>query len=337
MEIQHNKPSLGVEEELAAKRVIDSGWLAQGKEVESLENEFCDFLGLPQGHAVALSSGTAALYLALWALDAKNKNIAFPVYACSSLRNAIAMAGGNELLIDIELDFPNIDISRLENSNYDIAIIPHMFGLPVDVSKINNKVIIEDCAQALGAKVKGISVGLQGDIGIYSFYATKLMTSGGQGGMVASRDKHLVDQIRDYREFDCRNDAKKRFNLQMTDLQAAIGLEQLNKLPFFLKRREEIFLKYKEAGIDLIEEKNKDVIAVRYRAIVASDNPLKLIDSLKDADIKSIIPVEDWELLGDKDLFPNAYKLTQRTVSIPLYPSLTDDNVDKIISKVLKA
>ncbi len=99
--ILHNKPTFGKEEEQAAIRVIRSGWVAQGKEVESFENEFCNYLGLPDGHAVALSSGTAALFMALWVLKAKGKKVAFPVYSCSALRNAVAMTGADEILSDI--------------------------------------------------------------------------------------------------------------------------------------------------------------------------------------------------------------------------------------------
>ena len=90
--IAHNKPTLGEAERAAAIRALESGWIAQGREVEALEEEACEFLGLGTGHAVALSSGTAALYLALWVLDARRKRVAIPVYSCAALRNAVVMA-----------------------------------------------------------------------------------------------------------------------------------------------------------------------------------------------------------------------------------------------------
>ena len=86
--IPHNRLTLGVEESEAAKRAIESGWLAQGREVQAFENEFCAFLGLPDGHAVTVSSGTAALFLALWALDAAGCGVGCRVYGCSALTNA---------------------------------------------------------------------------------------------------------------------------------------------------------------------------------------------------------------------------------------------------------
>jgi perosamine synthetase len=106
--IEHNKPTLGKQEQQAVSKVLESGYISQGLEVEKFENEFCDFLGLPEQHAVALSSGTSALFMALWSLNAKNKSIAIPVYACSALRNAVAMAQAKEILIDNAVNSPNI-------------------------------------------------------------------------------------------------------------------------------------------------------------------------------------------------------------------------------------
>ncbi len=336
--LRHNKPTFGKEEEQAATRVIRSGYVAQGKEVENFENEFCNFLGLPDGCAVALSSGTAALFMALWALGAKEKKVAFPVYACSALRNAVAMTGAHEICIDVAQNSPNINLDVLGQSDADIAIVPHMFGIPADISKVDNKDIIEDCAQALGAQVNGIPVGLRGRLGIYSFYATKLMTSGGHGGMVVSKDKTLVDAVRDYREFDQRRDDKKRFNFQMTDLQAAIGREQSKKLPCFLKRRSEIFTRYKEAGLRLLDinESDSNSMPVRYRAVILTDLPQEILNALNAVGVKAIVPIEGWELLGKPEKFPLAVRLTKETVSLPIYPSLTNGDVKKIISVIKK-
>lgn len=336
--IPHNRPTLGEEESSAALRAISSGWLAQGKEVELFENEVCSFLGLPEGHAVALTNGTSALYLALWALKAKGKKVAIPVYACSALRNAVAMAGATELLIDISPNTPNIDLGSLASTEADVAIIPHMFGLPVDFSTLKNTYVIEDCAQSLGASVNGQQVGLHGRIGIFSFYATKLITSGGQGGMLVSKDKEIVDAVRDYRQFDCRMDCNKRFNFQMTDLQAAIGREQLKKLPSFLDRRSQIYNSYKESGIELLDiaaTDEKTIKPVRYRAVALTEYPQKMIASLFNAGVKVIVPIEDWELLGVGSLFPNSLALTKSTVSLPVYPSLTKLEIDIILKGVL--
>jgi len=333
--IAHNKPTLGKQEQQAVSKVLESGYIAQGLEVEKFENEFCDFLGLPAQHAVALSSGTSALFMALWSFNAKNKSVAMPVYVCSSLRNAVAMAQANEVLIDNATDSPNICLNQLQKSNPDIAIIPHMFGLPNEIQNIKDIDIIEDCAQSLGAKIDNKKTGLIGKVGIFSFYSTKLMTSGGQGGMFVSIDKNLVDKVRDYREFDCRRDKKHRFNFQMTDIQAAIGRVQLKQLPIFLKRRQEIFAMYKESGLNLIESENK--ASVHYRAVIRVNNSTEVKDKLLKQSINTIIPIEDWELLGNGTEYRNAYHLTQTTLSLPIYPSLTNRNVTNIVNQLNKA
>ena len=330
--IPHNKPTLGKEEEEAALRVIRSGWLVQGHQVNAFEDEFCQFLNLPHGHAVAVSSGTAALFLALWAVNANNKTVAFPVYACSALRNAVSMAGAKEYLVDVAEGLPNIDFENVRENKPDIAILPHMFGIPVDFDTLEGVNIIEDCCQSLGATVDGKATGLKGDLGIFSFYATKLMTSGGQGGMVVSKNKAIVDAIRDYREFDMRRDSKKRFNFQMTDLQAAVGRAQLKKLPSFLNRRNEIFESYLQAGLPLLNVSSDRLCPVRYRAVFLTDRPHQIIQLLKGYGINAIVPIQDWELLGEKKDFPNALKLTLETLSLPLYPLLSDSDVEKIIS-----
>jgi perosamine synthetase len=333
--IPHNLPTIGIEEEEAALRVLRSKQISQDKEVELFENEFCEYIGLPHGSAVALSSGTSSLFLALKILNAKEKKVTFPGYVCSALRHAVAMAGGIEKTVDITTNSPNIEMSSIASS--DISIIPHMYGLPIQIDNTDN-LVIEDCCQALGAKVNNMMVGLQGDVGIFSFYATKLMTSGGQGGMFISKNKDYVDAVKDYREFDYRNDTKNRFNFKMTDLQAAIGREQLKKLPNFLKRREEIFQYYKKAGLDLLdvpEEQLNFLKPVRFRAIIKTSNPNKIIQSLSSIHVKAIIPTEDWELLGPQDSFPNGLKLSHETVSIPIYPSLTNNDLDHILSGIL--
>jgi perosamine synthetase len=334
--IPHNRPTLGVEEQEAAVRVLSSGWLAQGYEVASFENEFCDFLGLPHEHAVAVTSGTSALYLALWVLAAKGKKIGFPAYVCSSLRNAVGLVQAEEMLVDNSLNSPNIDIDCLNSVAADIAIVPHMYGLPVDVEKVKCKYIIEDCCQALGAKINGINVGLSGDVGIYSFYATKLITSGGQGGMIVSKNKSIIDEIRDFREFDLRNDNKLRFNFQMTDLQAAVGRVQLMKFNSFLERRNNIYNAYLNSGFTLLDSDLANTSPVRYRSVLLTNEPYKIKDSLESVGVKTIIPIEEKELLGDKDHFVNAQKFTNSTLSLPCYPGLSDDGLDFIIKNLSK-
>jgi perosamine synthetase len=224
-------------------------------------------------------------------------------------------------------------MAALAKSKVRIAIVPHIFGLPVDLFERNGMDVIEDCAQALGASVGGKPVGLRGAVGIFSFYATKIITSGGQGGMLVSNERAIIDAVRDYRKFDCRNGRKPRFNFQMTDLQAAIGREQLRKLPSFVNRRREIFEQYRNAGIHLVDT-HSEASPVRYRSVIRSKNPQWMINELAGCAIKTIIPVEEWELLGPVDKFPSAAEFARTTVSLPTYPSLSNEDLKYIIKSL---
>ena len=335
--IPHNKPTIGPEEEEAVTRVLRSGNLANGTEVSLFEKEFSDYMGLKKEHSVAVSNGTSALFLSLWALDANSKKIAFPSYVCSALRHAVGMINGVETIIDSSKNSPNINQYEMKNNSHDIEIVPHMYGIPTKITRNENIPLIEDCCQALGARVNEELVGLQGTTGIFSFFATKVITSGGHGGMIISKEKEIIEKIKDYREFDGRKDQKSRFNFQMTELQAAVGREQLKKLPAFLERREEIFQMYRSAGLELLDvnkEDQKSIKPIRYRAILKTSNQREIITKLDKKEIKAIVPLEDWELLGEKESSPNSLEFSKNTVSIPIYPSLKDEEVELIIKTI---
>jgi perosamine synthetase len=159
-----------------------------------------------------------------------------------------------------------------------------------------------------------------------------MMTTGGQGGMVVARDRALVDAVRDYREFDCRRDRMPRFNLQMTDLQAAVGRVQLRRLPEFIARREHLFAIYRKAGLRLLDvpPATPECTPVRYRAVIRTANPAKVVQALADHGIRAIVPLEDWELLGDPAAFPHAWEMTRTSVSLPVFPALRDAQVETI-------
>ncbi len=328
--VPHNRPTLGAEEEAATLSVLRSGWLAQGAQVQALEDEFCAILGLPAGHAVALSSGSAALWVALQGLGAKGQRVASPAYACAALANAIHWAGGLPVFIDNRPGSPNIDLAAIQRSDCRIAIAAQMFGLPQDLAPLAGLRVVEDAAQALGATLHGQPVGLQGDVGVFSFYATKLMTSGGQGGMLVSRDKAWVDAARDFRQFDGRTDHQPRFNLQMTDLQAAVGRAQLKKLPGFIARRAEIFEIYRSAGLPLLDGASAGCVPVRQRAVVKTPEPQALIAALAASGVCAIVPQAVWELQGHAAAVPNAAALSMTTVSLPIYPSLSLADAQRI-------
>ena len=329
--IPHNKPTLGAKEKKTISDIVDSGWVAQGPQVELFENEFCEYLGLDYGHALAVSSCTAATYLALLLSGAEGKRIGMPAYTCTAVRNAVGHIG-SEILVDSGSDTPNININELNKKDLQYAVIPHMYGIMADVNKVRKEIcLIEDCAQSLGAE--GHRNGNIRNIGVFSFYATKIMTSGGMGGMLVARDKSLIQEARDYRDFDQKVDKKRRFNFQMTDIQAGIGRVQLSLLPEFISRRWDIYNKYRAAGIKLLAVNECDV---PFRAIMITDDVEGKINRLASSNIKAINPMEDIEIMQNSELAPVAHGWATKTLSLPIYPSLTDDDVDYIIREVKK-
>lgn len=324
--IPHNKPCIGVREADTAARVIASGMLWGGNEVTSFENEVCDFLGLPGGHAVAMASGSAALFVALKILGLAGKSVAFPSYVCSSLRHACDVSQSEPLYLDVLSDQPVPDYG----SELDVAAIihPYLYGfassLPAQAEQIP---VIEDLAQALGASADGYMLGTKGQLGILSFYATKMMTSAGQGGMLVSHDRAVADAARDFIDYDNRQDNRSHFNLGLSEVQAAVGRVQLQQLPYFIQRRDEIWRAYADVGLPLIDVPGAQYRHVRYRAVCLVENVDNVIRELGVYGVRAINPFEQGELLGTT---PNALKLTQHTVSLPLYPALTDAQVRQV-------
>lgn len=349
MMIPHNKPSLGIEEATVIKSVIQSGWIAQGKQVKNFEDEFSNFLSqeFSPSCAVAVSNGTSALYLALASFDIGfGDEVILPTYTCSAVLNAVFMTGAKPVLVDI--DSRNLNISFSEtvkkiNKKTKAIIITHTFGYPVDLDNFLNLGIpvIEDCAQALGSKLCNRYVGTFGDISTFSFYASKVLTTG-NGGMVFSKNKKLLAKIKDFREFDCRKNFKPRFNFQMSDIQAAMGRVQLKRLPSFLEKRKTIANKYYNV---LSLEKvfpPRDIIGGDpnfFRFLIQTSKPSKIIKYLEKKGIKTIVPIENYELLHNylklnKNFFLVSEIISRTTLSLPIYPALSDQEV-RYITKAL--
>jgi len=349
--IAHNKPTVGENEKKAVTRVIDSGWLVQGEKVIAFENEMCGYLGLSQGHAVALSSGTASLFIALKALGIRrNDEVIIPTYTCSAVLNAVYQAGAQPLLFDIDrIDF-NISINEIKRkitSKTKAVIVTHTFGVPFDVRRLKKLgiLLIEDCATALGSRIGSSRVGTFGDCSVFSFYASKVITTG-QGGMFVSKNKKFVLKAREYRNFDCVKSYYPRFNFQMTDMQAAMGLVQLRRLPKFLKARKEIagyyqricFLKGWDYQKPLVEELYQNWFRFVLKIDSKTAKKLKIHSAKKG--IATIVPIERWELLHNylqlnSKRFPTAELTSCTTLSLPIYPEVLFSGAIKRIEKAL--
>jgi perosamine synthetase len=334
MKIPHNRPTFDYKEIRAAKTTLKSRWVSQGKKVFEFEEKFCEFMGLPEGHAVAVSSGSAALYIAILALEGKGQRIGLPVYTCAAVNNAVALADGVPVFIDNSFSGPNLDIFLADRAELHTLIAVSTFGIPMDFLPGRRYRVIEDISQALGARVGQRQIGLAGDVGVCSLSSSKLITAAGQGGMIFSTSRSLADFARDYRDFDARHDRVSRFNFQMPDLQAAVGAVQLKKLPSFLTKRQEIFDIYSESGLNLLRETHKNHSAVRYRAVIRSENPTIVQNRLQEEGIRTIVPYTFDELLRTSDNEKNAINFSRTSLSIPIYPSLSLRHASKIARSV---
>lgn len=344
--IAHNKPCLDKDDAKAAQDAVLSGWVAYGEIGCRLEDRLSNYILGNEGHAVLCSSGTAGIYLALYALQIKSGDeVILPSYACTALLNALAMTGAKPVVVDIDpgnLSLTAANLKKHITVRTRAIIVVHSYGIPCELDELIalGLPIIEDCAQALGSQfMDGQPVGSRGDLSVFSFYATKFMT-GGYGGAVVSRTH--INSLRDYLDFDNPEEYKPRFNFMLSDINAAVALSQFDKLDRFLSRRKEIAQRYTEAigDINIINRlSDRSERFNHFRYLVNLPNERALIDlknHLGQSGIDTIIPLENRELLHnylklDRSLFPVAEQVSKTLLSLPIYPCLTDDEVNRVV------
>lgn len=343
--ILHSRPTLSEADAQGVARVVLSGKIAQGEEVAAFERELAAFVGQPE--AVAVSSGTAALHLALLALGVgPGAEVVIPTYVCDALHHAVSHAGAVPVLADAEaatLSLDPDDVKRRLTARTKAIILPHAFGLAAGVEAFlaMGVPVIEDCAQAIGALDAGRPVGSRGAMAVFSFYATKLLTTG-EGGMVAGGDRALLGRVRDLREYDERVDLSPRFNYKLTDLGAALGRSQLERLPEFIARRRAVALTYRRRLARAACRLPPDATGGRHvyhRFVIGVDGPLDpLIERLGARGIQCRRPVFRplHRALGCGD-YPQAEGLWERSLSIPCYPSLTDAEAERVAQALAAA
>lgn len=343
--IWHNKPCLDEKEISAVTDVLHKGWLIAGDEVRKFENAFAKYIG--SSYAIATNSGTSALHLSLLALGiGTSDEVILPTYTSSDLLNAINYVGATPILIDIEKDSCTINISDIAEKirkRTKVMIIPHTFGFPADIPALYqyNIPIIEDCAQAIGSVLEDKMVGTFGDISIFSFFATKLLTTG-QGGMVVTNNRTYYDYIRDLIDYNGCDIYKTRYNYPLTDIVASIGKVQLDKYPAFSKRRKEIanaYQKVLEAKhiFHLPTRHDEGIVPFRFLFQCQNDEQLQKIKVQfiqKGIEVKQ--PIASYELLHrllhqNQNDFLNTEKFSQTMLSLPIYPCLHDDEVTYVV------
>jgi dTDP-4-amino-4,6-dideoxygalactose transaminase len=337
--IPHSRPTLSEEEVQAAAAVLRSGQIAQGPAVQAFEEEMAAWLGL-RG-AVAVSSGTTALHLALLALGVKaSDEVIIPSYVCAALYQAVMATGATPVLAEIDeksLNLDPADVNRKLTRKTKAIILVHSFGLaaPMEPFLALGPPIIEDCAQAVGALHNGQPVGSFGRLSVFSFYATKMLTTG-EGGMIATDDLELLDRLRDLREYDERSDLQYRLNAKLTDLGAAIGSVQLSKLPSFIARRRAIADFYRTALSGIPAElplSDGEGRHVYHRFVLCLKHGLlnRVIAALEKEQIHCRRPVhQPLHCLLGQGGFAISTHVWERALSIPCYPSLTDAEVERV-------
>jgi perosamine synthetase len=339
--IPHSRPTIGPDDIQAVGAILQSGHIAQGDQVQLFEEAVASFLARKGG--VATNSGTSALHLALLVLGiGPGDEVLLPSYTCVALLHAIRYVGATPRVADIDLREYNLsprEARRYLTPRTRAVIVPHMFGLPVDLDPILSWGIpvIEDCAQALGATYRGRRAGGLGVISVCSFYATKVLTTG-EGGMLLSDSEILLRRARDLRDYDGRATLGTRFNYKMTDFQAALGLSQLRLLPEFLNRRQALARRYTHA-LQLSRVRLPEVVPGRthifYRYVIGVDNAGDLARRLRIRGIECKPPVSRplHGYLG-QDGCPTTEAAIRTALSIPLYPSLSDADADRIMGAV---
>lgn len=343
--IPHSRPSLDGSELEALAEVLRSGFIAQGLKVAAFERQIAWMLGLRDG--VATSSGTAALHLALRALSVdEGDEVLIPTYACAALLHAVRAVRAVPRLVDSDPGSFNMDpeaARKVCSPKAKALIVVHSFGLPAELDALKGLGVplIEASAHALGALYRGRPVGSIGEAAVLSFYATKLITTG-EGGMLLSNNSRVLAVGRDLREYDKKEDDRPRFNYKMTDLQAALGIAQLERLPEFLKRREAIASFYGERLRALPVELPAvppDRARVYYRYVIKGPLPADhYLARLQARGVEARRPVFRplHHALGCAG-FPGADEAWEKAVSLPLYPSLSDEEVERVVAAALES
>ncbi len=346
------RPQIGEREKAAVLEVLDSGQLAQGPRVRAFEEHFSGWVGADFG--VAVSNGTASLHVALLAhgIGPGHEVITSPFTFVASA-NSILFVGAMPVFADIGADTFNLDPDSVaahitERTRAILAV--HLFGHPCDMeglaelARAHDLVLIEDACQAHGAQLDGLPMGSWGTA-CYSFYPTKNMTTA-EGGMLTTNDPEIADRARLLREHGSRErylHESLGYNLRMTDLQAAIGLIQLESVDAWneQRRRNADRLTAGLAGIPglttpTVRPRAKHVFHQYTIRVQARDDVREaLTHEGIGTGIYYPIPVHQQPFytgLGYRDKLPEAERASREVLSLPVHPSLTGDELDQIIA-----
>lgn len=361
-----NEPVLDGNEKLYLNKCIDTGWISsEGPFVKSFETKIAKLVG--RKHAVAVTNGSCALDMAVAALDIKEGDeVIMPTFTIISCASAIVRAGAKPVLVDSDAKTWNMDISKIEAliTNKTKAIMAvHMYGLPVDmdpllsiVKKYNLK-LIEDAAEAIGITYKGKPCGSFGDISTFSFYPNKNITTG-EGGMVLMNNHDLYERCSSLRNLCFQAD--KRFvheslgwNMRMTNIQAALGVAQLERIDFTVKKKRLIGESYQKLlgntkGITLpisytdYAENNYWVFGVVLDDYIAADayDIMKMLADQKIGTRPFFWSMHEQPVFKKMGMFKNeshpiSERISRRGFYIPSGLAITNDQIEQVSSTLI--
>ena len=355
-------PQISIKEKNNVMNCLNSGWISSaGDYVEKFEKNFSNYLG--GGYSLSVSNGTTGIELALRALGVgQGDEVLLPNFTFAATINAVINSKATPKLIDIDKETWTIDIRQIKKhiTNKTKAIIPvHIYGQSANsdeirkIAKKNKLLIIEDCAEALGGTYKKRLIGREGDASTFSFYPNKLITTG-EGGMVVFKDKKIFNKAKKLRN-QGRSTSKMfwhdfaGFNFRMTNIQAAIGVAQLDRINSFMKSRKRVFTIY-----DNFFKKHDDILLLPknkwsqnslwlYTILITSLNEVKrdlLINKLAKLGIETrpgfypINTMDPYKKFG-KGSYPNSNKISYISVSLPSSTTLKRQDIFYIYKSII--
>jgi len=345
-DVPHNRLTFDATEVEAIRRVVESGWWATGPRVADLEAELVRASGVRA--AAAVGSGLAALRLALKGLGVgRGDVVAVPAYSCVALPNAVLAVGATPIPIDVDRGDWNLSIAACSQhfaaARPQAIIAVHTFGTPAPIPQLMGLgvPVIEDCAHAFGFEAAWGPLGGQADAAVLSFHATKLV-AGGEGGAVLTSLGGLAEFVRHWRDYDGQPPDGARLNDKMTDLEAALAICQLMRLPEMLAARQRLAERYGAllAGDRLrgrsfrLPEIARRRVWYRYAVEMIGISGDAVRDYLAAQGIRSVPPILDW-----RDATAPACHVAdaayRQLVSLPLYPTLTDEEQERVAQAFL--
>jgi dTDP-4-amino-4,6-dideoxygalactose transaminase len=348
------KVEIGDEERAAVAAVLTSGQLVQGEQVSAFEAEFGALVG--GRTCVAVNSGTSALHLGLIAAGiGPGDEVVVPSFTFAATANAVVRAGATPVFADIEPDHYGLDPEAVEEvvTSSTRAVIPvHLYGHPADCEALSvvcddhGLVLLEDACQAHGASLAGRPAGTLGVLAAFSFYATKNMTTG-EGGMVVCEDDSVARMVRLLRnqgmETRYQNEVAG-LNNRMTEMSAAMGRVQLRHLARWNERRRAVAAAYDRGLAGLpgvsIPSIGADVVHAYHQYTIRSSFRDRLMAGLDERGVGTVVyypvPTHRLPAYAGSARLPETDRAAREVLSLPIRPSLTDDEVERVICAVRK-